>query len=155
MTLQVIYVHSCDGRYFYRAVPWKTASSLLFWLCNRRHVRDASTLNQSLQGCGVARTNYCSKGTDGFVDTCLQASRPIESSIFVSVLESCLPLHIFCFFSWNVHLSILLWLHCSFFCLHTYENRTVPTRKSSQFPVVVSIKGRRDCLEPLQSLVEY
>lgn len=98
MTLQVIYVHSCDGRYFYRAVPWKTASSLLFWLCNRRHVRDASTLNQSLQGCGVARTNYCSKGTDGFVDTCLQASRPIESSIFVSVLESCLPLHIFCFF---------------------------------------------------------
>lgn len=45
------------------------------------------------------RTNklHCSKGSGDSVDICLQASRPFESSIFVSVLESCLPLHTFIF----------------------------------------------------------
>lgn len=45
------------------------------------------------------RTNklHCSKGSGDSVDICLQASRPFESSIFVSVLESCLPLYTFLF----------------------------------------------------------
>lgn len=95
------------------------------------------------------RTNkpYRSKGTDGSVYTCLQASQPFESSIFVSVLESCLPLHMIFFFLF-VFLKctleyIMLWLHFFLFSpshITQEPHCTYPRVQSECFQLWLALK---------------
>lgn len=93
------------------------------------------------------RTNkpYRSKGTDGSVYTCLQASQPFESSIFVSVLESCLPLHIFFFLFVFLKCTleyVMLWLHFLFSPSHITQEPhcTYPRVQSECFQLWLALK---------------
>lgn len=102
------------------------------------------------------RTNklHCSRGSGGSVDTCLQASQPFESSIFVSVLESCLPLHtsLFVFLKCILEYIVMASLFF-FFCLHILQelHRTYSQVQSECVQLWLALKED----EILQSLVEY